>query len=84
MSVQVHVLHRGRFYEIPSATAARVGANAWSIAIPLTDPIHQRTKRAPTAEGWDEAVFLVDGIETQPGVGSGEDGRAVTVSAVIL
>lgn len=84
MSVPVHVLHRGRFYEIPAATATQVAANAWTIAIPIADPIHQRTKRAPTAEGWDEAVFLVDGVETQPGLGSGEDARVVTVSAVVL
>ncbi len=84
MSVPVHVLHRGRFFEIDAASATQVASNAWEITIPVDDPIHGKTRRAPTAEGWDEAVFLVDGTETQPGVGSGENKREVRVSAFVI
>lgn len=78
------VLHRGRFYEIDGASAERVASNTWQVRIPAADPIHKRTRRSADAESWDGAVFLVEGQETQPAVGSGEDKGGVTVTVFVL
>ena len=77
----VEVVHRNRFVAIPGATAKEIRGDAWEIRIPALDPIHGKTRRKPTPEGWDGAVFAIDGRETAPAVGSGteRDGVVVTV-----
>ena len=84
MNEPVSVLHRGRFYEIEGARVAQIAANVWEIAIDVGDPIHKRVRRAPTAEGWDQAVFLIDGKESEPAVGSAENKREIRVSAFVI
>ena len=84
MSEPISVLFRGRFFEIPAARVEKVGANVWEIAIDVGDPIHKRVRREPTAEGWDEAVFLIEDKESEPAVGSGENKREVRVSAIVI
>ena len=84
MAVDIHVLHRGSFLAIPAAQATQVAHNAWEISIPSDDPVHDKTRRNPTAEAWDDAIFLVDGVETQPAIGSGETRREVRVSVFVV
>lgn len=81
---ELHVLHRNRFHPLTGATARPLAANAWEITVPATDAVKKLTRRGFTAEAWDGAVFLVDGVETEPAVGSGESKKAVTVTVFIL
>ena len=77
----VEVLHRNRFQAIAGATVERISSNAWTVRIPVDDPIHRKVRRQPTPEGWDGAVFFVDGLETEPALGSGLRRGVIEVSA---
>lgn len=76
----IEVLVRGRFVELPEARARAVAGNAWEIDIPDVGTLKRKTRRGDRPEDWDGAVFLVDGRETEPGIGSGGRGGTVTVS----
>jgi hypothetical protein len=80
----IEVLHRNRFREVADATAERISGNAWTVRIPTDSRIHGQIKRAPTAEGWDGAVFFIDGRETEPGLGSGTRRGFVEISVYAL
>jgi hypothetical protein len=69
--VSVEVLHAGRFQVLESAVVETISSNAWTVKIPVNDPVHRRLRRQPTPEGWDGAVFFIDGVETEPSLGSG-------------
>lgn len=84
MSHTVEVVHRNRFVPIPGATAVRIADNAWQIRLPVGDAIHNTVRRKPTPEAWDDAVFAIDGAETEPAMGSGIDGKHVVVTALIF
>ncbi|MFT6162883.1 MAG: hypothetical protein ACJAZO_000723 [Myxococcota bacterium] len=81
---KLEVVHRNRFLLMPDATVVEIGGGAWEIRIPIASPIHASTKRSATPEGWDEAIFSIDGAETQPGMGSGSDSINVVVTALIF
>ncbi len=83
-SVNIEVLHRGRFIRCPDASARQVSTNAWEVRIPRASDVHQRTRREPELEAWDGAVFSIDGVEMQPGTGSGSDAGAVLVTVLDL
>ena len=80
----VEVLARGRFQAVPDATVRAVGPNAFEIRLPVGSPIHARCRRRPEPEAWDGAIFSLDGVETEPAVGSGADAGAVQVTVLIL
>lgn len=80
----VEVVHRNRFLPLPDADATEVAGGAWSVRIPTDSTAHRTTRRAPTAEGWDGAIFSINGIETQPAVGSAETRTHVVVTALIF
>jgi hypothetical protein len=80
----LEVVHRNRFVPVKDATVVEIGGGAWEIRIPVASPIHASTKRAATPEGWDEAIFSIDGEETQPAMGSGANKTHVVVTALIF
>jgi len=77
------VLHRNRFLPLNDADVTQVGPNAYQVRIPTGSPMHKKLRRPATAEGWDGAIFLIDGRETEPAMGSGE-GADIVVSAWVL
>ena len=81
---RVEVVHRRRFVPLPSAVVERLPGGAVEVRIPVGDPIHQTTRRAPTPEGWDGAIFAVDGEEGEPAVGSGIRKGHVVVVVLML
>lgn len=76
----IELLVRGRFVDLPGATATPVAGNGWSIRIPDPGSSSRRTRRGPALEDWDGAVFALDGEETQPGVGTGGGADHVLVT----
>ncbi len=81
---KLEVVHRNRFVPMSDATVVEIGGGAWEIRIPVASPIHTMTRRSATPEGWDEAIFSIDGEETQPGMGSGSNKTHVVVTALIF
>ena len=84
MSDAVEVLFRNRFYPVSAATVEAMGTNAWTVRIPVSDPIHKKVRRPPTPEGWDGAVLLVGEVETEPGLGSGLRKGCVEISVYAI
>ncbi len=82
--MSIELLHRNRFLPLDDATARQLAANVWEIRIPRGDGVHHRTRRAPQLEAWDGAVFALDGVQTEPATGSGEDASAIRLTVVIL
>ncbi|MCA9569530.1 MAG: hypothetical protein KC656_16905 [Myxococcales bacterium] len=80
----IEVLVRGRFVPLDDASARRIAGNTWEIRIPDPASIARRTRRGASPEDWDGAVFVVDGAETEPGVGSGGGPDHVVVTAWIV
>ena len=80
----VEVLHRSRFFPLPSAVAERIAANAWEIRIPIDDTVRRVSKTPADPASWDGAVFSIDGVQTEPAVGSGGDATAVRVTVLVL
>lgn len=78
------MLVRGRFEPLVNATAIPVAGNAYQIRVPVDEALLRRVRREATAESWDDAVFLIDGKESEPAVGSGEGPGHVTVTAFVL
>lgn len=76
-------LHRGRFRELPGATARRVRANAWTVQVPCTAAIQRAIGREVTPEAFDGSVWLIDDVESMSAVGSGATPQAVTVSVLL-
>lgn len=81
---KVTLVVRGRFQPLPSATLTKVSTNAWSVRIPKGDPIHAAARRPATPEGWDGAIFALDGKEAEPALGSGEDASAVVLTLLVF
>ncbi len=84
MNAPVAVLHRRRFLDIPQATLTSVGSNVYEVWIPKDAPIHRLTRREPTMDGWEEAIFLIEDVESQPAVASGENGQVIKLHVVVL
>lgn len=80
----VELFHRGRFHPLPGATSRKVGPNAYEVRIPRTDESKKVSRREHTAEAWDDAVFAIDGVQTEPGLGSGETDAYVAVTVLVL
>ena len=80
----VELLHRGRFYPVPEASAVPLAANAWDVTIPRDAPALLRARREWTEAGWDGAVLSIDGRETEPALTSRIDARSVTLSVYHL
>jgi hypothetical protein len=80
----IEVLHRGRFWPLPGASATKIAANAWEITIPIDDAVRRFAKSPGDPSAWDDAVFAIDGVQTEPAVGSGGGGDAVRVTALVL
>lgn len=80
----IELLHRDRPVLLPSATASQVAANAWTLTIPLDDAVRRLVPRAGDPEAWDGAVFLLDGRQTEPAVGSGAGPTRITVTVLVL
>ena len=81
---KLEVVHRNRFVPVTDATVVEIAGGAWEIRIPVGSAIHNTTRRKPTPEGWDEAIFAIDGEETQPAMGSGANKSHVVVTALIF
>lgn len=79
----VEFLSRGRFVELPGATARRIRANAWEIRIPRTEAVRGVVRSSLSPEAFDDAIFCIDGVETEHAVGSGEEDHLIRVSALL-
>lgn len=75
---------RGRFEVLADASVIPIAGNAYQIRIPFDEALLRRVRRGATAESWDDAVFLIDGRESEPAVGSGEGPGHVIVTAFVL
>ncbi|MCB9675225.1 MAG: hypothetical protein H6737_08915 [Alphaproteobacteria bacterium] len=83
--MDVQVLNKGRFEALPDATCRPAGStNVWEIEVPVTAELQKRLRRGPSPEDWDDAVFLVNGVESEPAVGSGEGKGTVKVTVFFL
>lgn len=76
-------LHRGRFRELPGATAHHVQANAWIVRVPATAAVQRALGRLVTPEAFDNSTWLIDDVESMYAVGSGTSADAVTVSVLL-
>ena len=76
------VVVRGRFQPL-DAPLRRDGPNVWTVLLPKTHPIHAAARRAPTLEGWDGAIFAVDGAEADPAIGSAETPDALALTILV-
>jgi hypothetical protein len=70
---------RGRFQPL-DVPLRRDGPNVWTVLLPKAHPIHAQSRRAPTLDGWDGAIFALDGIEVDPAIGSGETATALELT----
>lgn len=77
----IQLLHRNRFHPLNGATATPVAGNAWEIRIPADHPVLSRVRRGPDPTTWDDAVFLIDDIETDGAVGSAFKDGWIVVTA---
>jgi len=77
----VQLLIRNRFHPVRGATARPVAGNAWEIRIPADDPVLSRARRTSDPTTWDDAVFLVDDLETDGAVGSAHERGWIVVTA---
>lgn len=68
---QLTVVVRGRFQTL-DVPLRRDGPNVWTVLLPKVHPVHAAARRAPTLEGWEGAIFALDGVEADPAIGSGE------------
>lgn len=80
----IELLVRGHFVPLRDATATALSSNSWTVRIPDPLAIRKRTRRGDTTEDWDGAVFCLDGVETEPGLGSGGGGDHVLVSVWVV
>lgn len=80
----IAVLHKRRPVALPRAEVSRLAGNAWEIRIPVDDAIFGITRRTPTPEDWDGAVFFIDDVECEPALGAGVDRGFVRVTALVL
>ncbi|MEZ4322270.1 MAG: hypothetical protein R3F61_32655 [Myxococcota bacterium] len=80
----VAVLVKGRYETLAGARTKSVGPNVLEIEIPMTPEIMKRTRRGGQAEDWDGAMFLVNDVEAEPAVGSGETPTSVRVTVFFL
>lgn len=78
----LELLDRNRVRPMPPATVRALASNAWEIRVPRG----AEAERAfgPGLRKLDGAVFLVDGVQTEPALISAESPEAVTVSAWAL
>lgn len=76
----IELLVRGRFVTLPTATATALSSNSWTVRVPDPLSLRKRTRRGEATEDWDGAVFCIDGVETEPGLGSGGGRDHVLVS----
>lgn len=84
MSVAVELLVRNRFFSLPGVVATQLAANAWELAIPRTDDVRKLSKRGDDPEAWDEAIFSIDGVQSEPAIGSGFDATTIRVTVLVL
>jgi len=77
---KVEILQRNRFVIIDGATAEKVAANAWQVAIP-TDA--KAFRKAITPESFDDAVFAIDEVESIYAIGCGTRKGVVLVSVLL-
>ena len=82
--MKVELLVRGRFETLEAAKTKSVGPNVWELEIPHDDPGLKRARMGRRAEDWDGAVFAIDGVESEPAVGSGDSERSVRVTVYLL
>lgn len=82
--MKVEVLVRQSFREVPGLTARRIAGNAWEILVPKDEATQKLTRRGPRPEDWDGAIFFLDGQETMPATGTGENKLVVKVTALVL
>lgn len=79
----VAILHRGRFRELPGASARRVRANAWTVTVPCTPAIERILGGSLTPERFDGSTWLVGEEESVSALGEGARDGAVTVSVLL-
>ena len=70
--MDILILHRNRFQPVNGATATKLSGNAWTLKLPIAS-MKRFIKGTPRAEALDGVVFVVEDLETEPAVGTGED-----------
>jgi len=74
---------RGRFRPLPGAVLKHVRANAWKVTVPRSEAVSKLLRKPVTPEAFDEALWLIDGVESIHSVGSAETGSTVDVSVLL-
>lgn len=80
----ISVLVRNHFEPLREATGIPIAGNAYEIHIPRDSATLRLARRDDTLEAWDGAVFLIDGAESQPALGTGETKNHLIVTALLL
>jgi len=79
----VSILHRGSFRLLPGVSAERICANAWEVTIPKDEATKKLLRGKLKLEDFDEAVLLIDGVESQYATGTDERADAVVLSVLL-
>ena len=82
--MNIALLCRSHFVDLPNATAENIASNAWRVRIALSDPGVRKARRGAQAEHWDGAILSLDGKETEPVTGSGDGTGYVEVTALLF
>jgi hypothetical protein len=73
---------RGRFQPV-DVPVRRDGPNVWTVLLPKAHPVHAAARRPATLEGWEGAIFAVDGAEADPAIGSAETGTGLELTLLV-
>lgn len=77
------VLVRNKFVEVPGALARHITANVWEVRLDRDEATRRLLRRDITVDGFDDAVFLVGGVESIQAMGSSETPEAVVVTVLL-
>ena len=75
----IELLHKGRFHVLNGATAKALASNAWAVSIPI-DELSKLLRTAITLSSLDDAILVVDDIETSNTIGHQKGKSRLTVT----
>lgn len=78
----VAILHRGRFRDLPDVECRATAPNVFTVAVPR-GAVRQLLRREPTAEAFDDAVWLIGEVESVQSVGSADHPDRIEVTVVL-
>ena len=68
--MHVQLYHRGRFRSCLNAKVISIGANAWTVRLPLNAELKRMVKGTLQLDSFDDQTFLVGDTETNHSIGT--------------